>query len=314
MKLKNLKVLVSACGGDIGYSVGKILQESGACKTLLGMDLSEDHAGFHVFDKCIKAPGAKDENYISFVEELIQNELLDFFIPISEPEIEVLMNSFESLSFKKKILMPNLTSIKVGLDKFNTFNFLKENGLKPPHTVLATSEDQAFPLILKSRTGRGSKDVYLVKNKNELLRYKDLLNDDFIFQEFIPEGEGEFTCGLYRNGEVTRSIILKRRLVGGLTGSGETIENVKIKKYLEELAEKIDLHGSINIQLRLNAGRPMVFEINPRFSSTVYFRNKLGFPDLIWCIADQLNLEVAEFTPPKAGIKFYRVGEELIKA
>ena len=36
----------------------------------------------------------------------------------------------------------------------------------------------------------------------------------------------------------------------------------------------------MNIQLRMKDGIPFIFEINPRFSSTVYIRSIIGFPDL----------------------------------
>lgn len=40
----------------------------------------------------------------------------------------------------------------------------------------------------------------------------------------------------------------------------------------------------MNVQLRLTDHGPRVFEINPRFSSTVLMRHRLGFSDVLWAI------------------------------
>ena len=59
-----------------------------------------------------------------------------------------------------------------------------------------------------------------------------------------------------------------------------------------QIANEWNLKGSINIQLRLIDNKPIIFEINPRFSSTVYMRHKLGFKDLIWSLADFYNEKI----------------------
>ena len=55
------------------------------------------------------------------------------------------------------------------------------------------------------------------------------------------------------------------------------------------LAKKINLNGSINVQLKINNSRYAIFEINPRLSSTVMMRHKLGFKDCLWWIEYILN-------------------------
>lgn len=52
----------------------------------------------------------------------------------------------------------------------------------------------------------------------------------------------------------------------------------------EVIAQGLDLCGSMNIQLRLTENGPRVFEINPRFSSTVLMRHRMGYTDVLWAI------------------------------
>ena len=91
------------------------------------------------------------------------------------------------------------------------------------------------------------------------------------------------------------------------------IENNDITDLLEKLAVKLDLVGSINVQLRITKNLPKVFEINPRFSSTVLYRHLFGFEDLIWSIEDRLGHKLSNNREHAIGRKFYKGFEEYIK-
>jgi carbamoyl-phosphate synthase large subunit len=56
----------------------------------------------------------------------------------------------------------------------------------------------------------------------------------------------------------------------------------------------------------------VIFEINPRFSSTVMFRHLLGFKDLIWSINEIAGKAIEDYIPPQFGTKFYRASQEVI--
>ena len=92
------------------------------------------------------------------------------------------------------------------------------------------------------------------------------------------------------------------------------VKNPKIEELLVSVAEKICLEGAINVQLRMNADNvPIIFEINPRFSSTVLFRDRLGFKDLIWSIKDSLNLDKELFIPSDNKVVFFKIFDEIIQ-
>ena len=120
-----------------------------------------------------------------------------------------------------------------------------------------------------------------------------------MWQEYLPETKGEFTCGVYRClDDSVRVIAMRRRLAAGVTAYAQVVNEASIMKLCRRIAESLDLRGSINVQLRLVEGRgPVVFEINPRFSSTVGMRHRIGFCDLIWSIQEQY-LQVPANNPP----------------
>ena len=67
---------------------------------------------------------------------------------------------------------------------------------------------------------------------------------------------------------------------------GEVIDHPDIREMCEVIASRLDLSGSMNVQLRLTPKGPRVFEINPRISSTAVMRHYLGFSDVVWSLAE----------------------------
>ena len=95
----------------------------------------------------------------------------------------------------------------------------------------------------------------------------------------------------------------------GATGWAQVIEDAEIRRQCCSLADALELRGSINVQLRITNAGPRIFEINPRFSSTVLMRHRLGFQDLIWSIRDLMGYEIEIFSPKvgKSAVRFQQV-------
>jgi len=311
----SLNILVTGCGGDIGQSIGKILKESSLFDTVAGCDIQDEHAGIFIFDNVFTVSKCTSESYRSDLQEIIDELEIDVILPASEPELRFLTEHGVEGKFLDKILISaNLKSREIGFDKLNTVQFLKKKNLPYPKTqVLSEIDAPEFPLIVKNRSGSGSKSIFKVTDPEEFT-YLQHKFSDFIAQEFIDEDSGEYTCGLYRsrsNG-IFRSLIFLRKLTNGYSGFGIIVEDPRITDLLHSVAMDLDLDGSINVQLRFSGDKPMIFEINPRFSSTVLFRHMFGFKDMIWSLEDSLGLPVSAYDPPRAGRKFYKGYKEYI--
>ncbi len=282
--------------------------------SVVGCDMSDEHPGKFIFDRCFTVPRCSSESYYPTLKNIITEFNIDITIPIAEPELrQNAERGVEKQILETALISANLKSMKVGFDKLYTANFLEENGLPFPKTKIVSEVDQAiFPLILKDRKGSGSKSIFLVSDQSEFDFYARRF-PNFIAQEFVPNSLEEYTCGLFRSstGEI-RSITFKRKLIGGFSGFGMVVFNDSINKVLIAIAEKLELLGSINVQLRLSDRGPIVFEINPRFSSTVMFRHLMGFEDVIWSIQDRLGLPISDYRKPDAGKRFYKGFNEYI--
>lgn len=306
-------ILVTGCGGDIGLAIGRLLKKERIANKLIGCDARESNAGIIVFDEIHALPRADQPDYISALTSLIQKVGANILIPTSEFELHrFAIEGFPTALSGARLISANPKALSVGLDKYLTNQVLAESGIPMPWTELVKNEPSPrLPTIIKARSGSGSKTIQIARTPIDVNYFRHVRPED-IWQQYLPGDDHEYTCGLYRttNGE-TRNIIFRRRLVGGMTGEGEVVENAEITEILNNVAKCLDLKGSINVQLRLTESGPMIFEINPRFSSTVYFRHLLGFQDLIWAI-EELSGASSSYTPPTVGTRFFRMHDEVV--
>jgi carbamoyl-phosphate synthase large subunit len=314
--IKKQNILVTGCGGDIGQSIGKILNESELVKNLFGIDISDKNAGKFIYDNFSLGVPCSNDNYISFLEMFVKKNSIDLIIPISEPELRFFSET-KCLSsiVNAKLITASELALEIGFDKFKTALFLKRNNLNFPQTYLISDFDspKEFPFIIKSNYGSGSSDIHIVNDIESFIFLKQKY-PDFIVQEYLDDSQGEYTCCVFRSsGKIVRTIIMKRQLSNGYSNYGEVTENKEIDQLLISIANFLNLKGSINVQLRLTKNGPKVFEINPRFSSTVLFRHMLNFRDLIWSIEDILNISLSEYKNDSNGKKFYKGYSEYLE-
>lgn len=309
-----VNILVTGCGGDIGQSIGKILKGSSLINKTIGCDLSDEHAGRFIYDEMVKVAACTSPTYLDDLSKIIHQHQIDFLVPISEPELRMMTEQrIENMFCGTKLICANLKAREIGFDKLATAQFLETARLPFPETSVVNEMSSAeFPLILKSRKGSGSKSIFVLQNQSDLSFYKEKF-PAFVAQELIADSPDEYTCGLFRSktGEI-RSIIYKRKLVDSYSGFGEVVENEIITQLLHSIAENLNLEGSINIQLKLSKKGPVVFEINPRFSSTVLFRHLMGFQDLVWSVEEVMGLPLSNYISPKIGTKFYKGFQEYV--
>lgn len=153
----------------------------------------------------------------------------------------------------------------------------------------------------------------IIYSSRYVINFLENCSNDFVWQQYLYPDNQEYTCALFKPDSIDlRSIIIKRELSQGFTLKGEVVENIKIKEYIHQIGESFGLDGVMNIQLRLTDDGPMIFEINPRLSSTLVFRHMLGFKDLEWWILSKIGKPVTPYDKPQKGTLFYRGIQELI--
>uniref|UniRef100_UPI000CD85CFF ATP-grasp domain-containing protein n=1 Tax=Campylobacter concisus TaxID=199 RepID=UPI000CD85CFF len=285
---------ITGTGSLVGQAIIKSIKKSSFKNELLiGMDYFSDTIGSFWVDKNYVLPdilnkSIKEKDWIENIINIINVEKINIlFIGVD----------FELRLFAKyKLYIENNTScivivsdektIQIADDKYETYKFLKENGLYYPKTYLKedikiaiNNKDVTFPLIIKPRNGYRSINVFIVSNLKELNEKLEIIPNPII-QEYIGSKDTEYTCGvIVLDNKVKESISLRRDLRDGNTIN--TYFNINypkiIKKYIENISSKLNQFGVCNFQLRLDSdGLPKLFEINARHSGTTYIRALYG--------------------------------------
>lgn len=277
-------VLITGIGGDISQGVATILRENRPDLLLIGVDVHAQHGGHLFVDQFTLVPSASAPDYVDAIKAIVSKHSVDVVIPMSEPELAATL-PFSELAPGVKWITAGERVVVAGLDKLETMRALTGLGVPVPWTrPVSEGRPIAYPCILKNRSGSGSRAVFTVSN-DEDVDYLVKHYPDAIFQELLEPADREVTCAVYRrrDGEVA-SLLMLRRLTGGFTGWAKIIKDEETSRMCKVIAQGLDLRGSMNIQLRLTDKGPRVFEINPRFSSTVLMRHRLGYTDVLWAL------------------------------
>lgn len=304
--------LVTGANGDIASAIGRVLLSSFPDAKVVGCDLGASWPGRSVFEEMYTLPRAEDSAYLASLKKLSQEIEATCIIPCTEPELEKIVSHWESVS-ELPLLINDPDFVRIGLDKFATNTWLSSLGLNTPKTLqLKDAVSKDLPLFIKPRIGSGSRNLEIVKTESRLLvcRNNDHKNN-MVAQELLEPNLGEYTCAILKKGSVVRILIMQRWLSGGLTSQMVVVENKSIKNMLQTVADNLSEIAAINVQLRLTHDGPRIFEINPRLSSTVMMRHKVGFNDLVWWI-NALNGEEPSLFSVPVGYHVYRTYNEIV--
>lgn len=284
--------MLSSIGGLLSQNIATCLRDAFPDSFLVGTDIHSEHAGTQFVNEFVLAERAESKNFLTKLALTIDAHRPDFYFPLNEVELmrlAELEDKERGEIFKNtKLIWSGENVLRKFLNKDQTMSFLDLVNVKRPKSYSTSSSNELqFPLVVKPNNGSGSKNLFLCET---LAQYEAAMVfvTNPIIQEYIPSSDTEYTVGVFsRRGEGTKCIAFRRKLSpGGGTSWCETYFDEKLEEICRKVAEAIDLDGSINIQLRKHDDQYYIFEVNPRFSSTVHIRARLGFQDVLWSIED----------------------------
>lgn len=310
-------ILISAANADVCLSMARIIKSHEFYKDahLIGLSPGDEWPARNYFNEIVVVPMASSPDYGPELAKIIAGKKPDVFIPFSEAELSWLAkNAAFTSKLHTKTIINSPEILDIFLDKQKTADFLKNAGLSVPATT-HPAKIKKLPVIMKLRCSAGSKNMALIHNQSQLDGFSEEHKanlDNYVAQEFIDTPDAEFTCGVWRFDNDLRFCVFRRKLQGGMTGFAKVEQHPAISKALEKIASSLEGNLFINVQLRLRDGIPYIFEINPRFSSTVMMRHKIGFEDFIWTLNNCMEKPAGAFKQPQEGTMIFRVSDECI--
>lgn len=310
-----MRLLITAANSDISINVARIVRSFFPDACLVGVAPDGNLPATFYFDHFETIPlVSQNEHYMDKLEKVLKKHKIDILCPIAEREIDFFAR--RKYFPIPNVLINNPDLVDKCLDKYETYNWLKDIQVPVPESLLFKDHlEISYPVVIKPRSSAGSKNMFYVNNVSLFNALKETYahsSDQYIVQREIGTINDEYTCALWRFKEDFRFLILQRKLQGGLTGEAKVVENAAISEALHKI--KANIHGDffINVQLRMEGERAYVLEINPRFSSTIMMRNKIGFQDVIWSLLASLEYEIPCYITPNTGTRIFRVADELV--
>ena len=219
--------------------------------------------------------------YIAQLEEAVAREKVDFLIPLTDPEVDVLCS--EKARFAKlgcTLCVPDEPCAKLCRNKLDMAQMLEAEGLCD--TIPTASPygreplESEFPLMLKPLNGRSSQGQVVVRSADA---YHQALSQrkDYIAQPYL---EGPvYTVDVAHDLYGTVHCLARQELLRTVNGLGTTVRVLPghaLERICASIARRAGIVGVVNMEFIENNGRFYFLEVNPRFSGGVGFSITAG--------------------------------------
>ena len=310
------KILVTGAGGSPAVNFTRSLRAAPEKIHLVGTDSNKYYLQRAETDQKFLIPEAHDPTYIPILNQIIQETNCQFIHVQNDTEMSVISEKREQLNCKT--FLPSKETVRICLDKFESYKRWQAHGIKQPQTMMIKDENDlhlAFEkygnkIWIRDTTGaggRGSLAAEDYKTAKAWLDFKKgcgsytaaecLRPDSVTWMSIWHQGKLIVAQGRKRLywelGKVSPSGI------SGATGTGVTYSDPKLDKIAQATVLAIDPNpqGIFSVDLTYdNNGIPNPTEINiGRFFATHEFFTQAGLnmPYILLKIA--MDNEIPEF-------------------
>ena len=223
-------------------------------------------------DRAYRVPLASDPSYIDEIHTICESEDVRLVVPTIDDELVAFGRA--AADFKAagiRVAVSSAETSAVCNDKYLTCRTLLEKGIAAASSFLPgeVPADCAYPLFIKPRFGRGSVGAFPVRSARELAFFIEYVADPVI-QTYLdgPEFTIDMLCDFSGR---PLSIVPRERVVirAGVMDRGRTVKDSRLTDLALSCARAFSFVGAVNIQCRIVDERPVIFEINPRFSGGI---------------------------------------------
>ena len=269
-----LRLLVTGAGGPAAIAAMKSLRADNSVE-LLAADMDPWAAGLYLVPPAarmlIPAGAAPD-----FAHSLLGRCValgVDIVLPTVDAELRPLAAAREEFAAAGiDLLLAPAAALEVILDKLLLAQHCASVVRVPRTKLFGSAVDPAswtYPVIVKPRTGSGSRGILEIGSAAELAALKR--SSTLIVQEFLPGEEYSVDVLADAGGQVIASVPrIRARVDSGVSVGGRTVHDPEIEEFGRAVARATGLTYVANVQCRRDrAGRPALLEVNPRIPGTL---------------------------------------------
>jgi len=302
-------VLVTGAGGPAGVSVIRALRPKG--HRIVAADASGHAAGLRLADASGVLPGGSAAGFVPALVDLCRHQRVDAVIPTVAEELVALGGAGDELR-RAGIAhwVPDAESVERCTDKWRFHTTASDAGIRVPPTARAGCAGVDPPWVVKPRFGRGSRDIVLVDQTDDLASALERVPDPLVQHRLAGR---EFTVDTLSGdgGRVLHGAVPRWRdeTKAGISVRGETFSDATLLDDVARLLAALGLEGPANVQgfVAEPGGRATFTEVNPRFSG--------GLPLSLAAGSDLVGQYLARMTghPVDAGALAYRPGVRMYR-
>jgi carbamoyl-phosphate synthase large subunit len=270
------RVLITGAGGPAAIAAMKSLRPDASVE-LLAADMDAWAAGLYLVPEqsrtLIPAGAAPD-----FTEVLLSRCLAmgaNVVWPTVDAELRPLAAARTRFADHGiDLLLAPAEALEVILDKLALARHCAGVVRVPRTELFDAGTDPAawsYPVIVKPRSGSGSRGIVLVRSAAELAGLDRGQGQDLLIQEYLPGEEYSIDVLADAGGHVIASVPrLRARVDSGVSVGGRTVHDVELEAFGRDVATATGLTFVANVQAKRDAaGHPALLEVNPRVPGTL---------------------------------------------
>jgi carbamoyl-phosphate synthase large subunit len=242
------------------------------------------HADVHAI-----VPRIDDPGYLLALRDLIVTHDIRLVVPLTDLDQLLLAERRDELD--ALVLLPDAEVVRRTSDKYLTHSFFEEHGIPSPPSWLPDElpGDLEFPVLVKSRFGFGSRDIYRAADRRELEFFLEYSPVESFVQQVCAGAE--FSIDVFCDLESRCLNSIPRTMIeskGGESIKGMTIKDEDLIEFGRVVAEELGIRGPANVQcFRVADGRHEVTDVNPRFGGAFPLPRAAGsrYPELALALA-----------------------------
>ncbi len=267
------RVLLTGAGGAAAISFIKAVR--GEPFVIHAGDMDPNAAGLYLVpaSRRHRLRAGADPQFVAHLLDLCRRNAIDVLVPTVDSELLGVASAEEAFaSAGVRVLVASPQTLTLCLDKLTLLRTCGDTVPVGRYAVLDgafSPEGWDFPLIVKPRSGSGSRGIEIIGSPEQLGRHPR--DGSMLAQEFLPGEEYSVDVLAGRDGGIAAAVPRARLKVdSGIAVTAKTLHDAELEEFARRVATRVGLRYTANIQFRRNAqGTPVLLEVNARFPGTM---------------------------------------------